>query len=298
MSKPIFALVMSVALVASAFAGEAEDRGRALLEQHQKAIVTVQLVIKQKMSFGGMGSQDDESRSEIIGTMISPEGLTVVSLTETDPSAMMSNFMPDEMSDNLKIESTIASVKLLLDDGKELESGVVLRDKDLDLAFVRPKTKPEAALPFVDLAQNGTAQVLDVYVALSRMGKVGNRAPGASLGHIHAVATKPRTLYFPDGGGAMGGTGSPALSLDGKVLGVIVMRTMAGGGGGSMFDMMGAERNISAVIMPAGDISEAASQAPPFGQEPKEETMVEEKKSEAAAACDGEATTKLAEPEQ
>jgi len=280
--KNFMALPLAFALCASAFAGESEDQGRALLEQHQKAIVTVQLVIKQKMSFGGMGSQDDESRAEITGTVISPEGLTVVSLSETDPSAMMSNFMPEEMGESFKMESSIASVKLLLDDGKELVSGVVLRDKDLDLAFVRPKEKPEAALPFIDLAQNTTAKVLDEFVALSRMGKVGNRAPGASLGHIHAVATKPRTLYFPDASG-LSGTGSPALTLDGKVLGVIVTRTMAGGGG-SIMDMMSASRSMASVIMPAADISEAASQAPPFGQEPKEE---------APAAED---TTKVADP--
>lgn len=293
MTKRFWAACLTAVLCIAVQAGEAEEKGRALLEQHKNAVVTVQLVIKQKMSFGGMGGEDSESRSEIIGTVISPEGLTVVSLSETDPGGMMSNFMPDEMGDSFKIDSSIAGVKILLDDGKELDAGVVLRDKDLDLAFVRPKAKPEVPLAYVDLAESGTAQVLDQYVSLARLGKVGNRAPGASLGHVHAISTKPRTFYFPEGGAFMGSTGSPAFTLDGKLIGVIVMRMIASSGGGGMFDMMGAARNMATVILPAGDIAEAASQAPPFGQEPKEETPPAETKDEAT-----DATTKVAEPEQ
>src|SRR2546422_4160959 len=37
------------------------------------------------------------------------------------------------------------------DDGTEIPAEIVLRDRDLDLAFIRPKTKPANPMPAVDL---------------------------------------------------------------------------------------------------------------------------------------------------
>src|SRR5205085_2392831 len=139
--------------------------------------------------------------------------------------------MPDD--GKFKMETTISDVKILLADGKDIAAGVVLRDKDLDLAFVRPKTKPEQALPFVDLKENGAPKVLDRVVTINRLGKVANRQASASLEHIEAVVTKPRTLYFPGSALTMTGTGSPAFLLDNKVIGVFVTRTIADKSGGS-----------------------------------------------------------------
>lgn len=246
-------------------AGEVEDAARGILEKQQKAVVTVQLVVKEKMSFPGEAGQDNESKMEVTGTVISPEGLTLVALSDTDRSSMFANFMPDEMSGQFKIESVVSDVKILLDEGKEIDAAVVLRDKDLDLAFVRPKAKPEAALAFVDLSQAGTAQVLDRVVTLNRLGKVGNRTASVSLEYIEAIVSKPRTFYFPGSAATMTGTGSPAFTLDGKALGVFVTRTIADKSGG-----MDMQRVHAVVVLPAADILEAAQQAPPFGQEPKE----------------------------
>lgn len=262
-----FIIAMAVLAAASipAWAGEDEDKARAIHAQHQQAVVTVQLVIKQKMSFAGMGNNDNESKTEITGTVISPEGLTVVALSETDPTAMFSNFMPDDMESGFKMESSVSDVKILLEDGKEIESGIVLRDKDLDLAFVRPKEKPESAMAFIDLADGGTAGLLDRVVTISRLGKVANRAAGVSFESIEAVVSKPRTFYFPSSAVTLTGTGSPAFTLDGKPLGIFVTRTISGKGGD--FDIRGSH---ASVILPAADILDGASQAPPFGSEPKE----------------------------
>lgn len=244
-----------------------EDKAREILNARQAAVVTVQLVVKEKMSGLGMGDQDNESKMEITGTIINPEGLTVVALSETDRSSMFSNFMSDEMSDHFKMESSISDVKILLQDGKELASGVVLRDKDLDLAFVRPKEKPAEALPYVDLTKMDTVRVMDKVVAINRLGKVANRTASASFEYIEAVATKPRLFYFPSRALTMTGSGCPAFTLDDNIVGIFVIRTIVDKSGG------GPEpgRTTASVILPAQDINEAASQAPPFGQEPKEE---------------------------
>lgn len=264
--RMMLAMAMSLATACTmCSAGEVEDAARGILEKQQNAVVTVQLVVKEKMSFPGEAGQDNESKMEVTGTVISPDGLTLVALSDTDRSSMFANFMPDEMSGQFKIESVVSDVKILLDAGKEIDAAVVLRDKDLDLAFVRPKAKPETPLAFVDLAQSGTAQVLDHVVTLNRLGKVANRTASVSIEYIEAIVTKPRTFYFPGSAATMSGTGSPAFTLDGKALGVFVTRTISDKSGG-----MDMQRVHAVVVLPAADILEAAQQAPPFGQEPQE----------------------------
>ena len=46
-------------------------------------------------------------------------------------------------------------MKILLDDGTEVPAEIVLRDKDLDLAFIRPKAKPASPMTSVDLTKSG-----------------------------------------------------------------------------------------------------------------------------------------------
>lgn len=263
--KKMTLAALAVMTCAAAWAGEDEDKARGILEAQQKAVVTVQLVVKEKMSGMGFGAQDNESKVEITGTTIDADGLTVVALSDTDRMAMMSNFMPDDMEGHFKVESSISDVKILQEDGSEIESGVVLRDKDLDLAFVRPKQKPATAMPFVDLKANAPTRLLDRVVTINRLGKVANRAASASLEYIEAVVAKPRTFYFPGRALTMTGTGCPAFALDGKIIGVFVTRSIADKSGD--FDPA---RSAAVVILPATDIAEGASQAPPFGQEPKE----------------------------
>ena len=40
------------------------------------------------------------------------------------------------------METEVNDIKILLEDGAEVPAEIVLRDKDLDLAFIRPKAKP------------------------------------------------------------------------------------------------------------------------------------------------------------
>lgn len=245
-----------------------EEQGRALLEKHRDAVVTVELVIKQQISFGGQ-SQDDESKSEANGTVIDSSGLTVLSLSETDPSSLFENMMSGMgQMGNMNMESTVTDAKILLRDGTEIESEIVLRDKDLDLAFVRPIDKPAEPMPYIDLEASGAPQILDQVVSISRLGRVANRAHAASLERITAIVEKPRKFYLPGTDPTQTGLGSPAFTADGQVVGIFLMRSIKSSGGGGLMGMMsGARDNLAAIILPAVDILEASAQAPPFEDE-------------------------------
>ena len=255
-----------LALAGRGSADPAGDQGRAALEKSKDAIVTIQVTVKQSFSMPGAPSEGRDSTVEVSGTVIEPSGLTVVALSSIDPAAMMTAMMEsmgggdEEMKFELKSE--IKDAKLLLHAGKEVPVEVVLRDKDLDLAFIRPKEKLEAPLPAVDFKNSAKVRILDEIIMIGRMGKVASRASAAEICRVTAVVEKPRTYYIPNSTGeGMTAFGSPVFDLEGKTVGVMAMRVMKGGAGGAM-NMMSAEQNFLGIIVPAEDVLESAEQAP------------------------------------
>lgn len=248
-------------------AADLAAQGREVFQKHQTAVITVQLVLKSKLSMPGMGNEGKESKVEVTGTVIDPSGLTVVSLFSTDPASglqgMLAGLGGDDEDAKFKLETELTDVKLLCHDGAELPAEVVLRDKDLDLAFVRPKAKPASPLPALDLANAGAAQVLDEVISINRLGKVAGRAYAASIKHIQAVVQRPRLFYVPGSEATVTGLGCPAFTPEGKVLGLFVMRMVKSGGGGgmAMFDV--SSRPMMPIIMPVESIRKTAQQAPP-----------------------------------
>ena len=252
----------------AAFAQSIEEKGRAILEKNQKAVVTVQLVAKIKFSVMGMGSQEEESKQEATGFVIDPTGLVVLTLSSTDPGSMFEPMMSAMGGENNKMETTLADIKVLLDDGKEMPGQVVLRDKDLDLAFVRTSQKPAEPMAYIDLAQSGDARLLDQVVALNRLGKVANRSNSVSLERIESIIRKPRMFYVPGNDPTHSGMGSPIFTADGKILGMLVVRAIQDESGGGFMEAMGMMKGMLGVVLPAADILEAAKQAP--AEVPKE----------------------------
>jgi Trypsin-like peptidase domain len=235
---------------------EIAEKGRAIYNQYQHAVVTVEIVLKSTYSASGQSSAPSENKLDATGTVVDPSGLTVLALSACDPGEMYQRLMAGQSK--YKLETEVNDVKMLLEDGTELPAEIVLRDKDLDLAFVRPKTKPAHPMSAVDLSQSAPAEVLDEVITLNRLNKAASRAYAASIGHVAAVIQKPRTFYIPDSASSAASLGSPAFLLDGKILGVFVMRTIRSGGG----DSYDRRQNVSSIILPASDILKAAKQAP------------------------------------
>jgi hypothetical protein len=121
----------------------------------------------------------------------------------------------------------------------------------------------------VDFGKSAPAQLLDEVITLNRLNSAAGRAYAASVERISAVVQKPRTFYIPDSTMTSTTLGSPAFSLDGKIVGLVVMRAVnAKGGGGRNY-----RENMTSIILPAEDILKGAKQAPEAksDQEKKEE---------------------------
>src|SRR5262249_47068456 len=143
-------------LFVQCLADDFADKGRTIFKKNQHSVVTVQIVVKSKFSMGGIGGQSNESRQDLTGTVVDPSGLTVLSLSATDPGQMVQSMMAGISDDDnkFKMETELSDLKILLEDGTEVPAEVVLRDKDKDLVFIRPKTKLTAPLTALDLTKS------------------------------------------------------------------------------------------------------------------------------------------------
>ncbi|NUM53032.1 MAG: trypsin-like peptidase domain-containing protein [Candidatus Hydrogenedentes bacterium] len=278
----------------ASLADDVADKGRAVLEKYKSSVVTVRIVIKMQMSMPNFPSREEEMKSEATGTIIDPSGLTVLSLNETDPSGMFENMM--EGREGFEVKSTVGDLKILQDDGTEIAAQVVLRDRDLDLAFIRPTEAPKQPLPAVDLAKAATPGLLDPVITINRLGRVAGREYAVSIERINAIVSRPRTFYVMGNDPTQTALGCPALTVDGDAVGLCVLRTVRGGDGGGMGMFGGGDDNMMAIIVPASDVLEVAKQAPAAGEEakelgaePKEEKSEEAPKEEAPAPDSGDA---------
>ncbi len=247
------------ALSATASADPVAEAGRQLLDTNKEAVVTVRLVVREQLTMQGRSGEATESTSEVTGTVISPDGVTVLSLSETDPGALF-NMMGMGM-EGVSIDSEVTDVQLIQLDGAETPAQLILRDQDFDLAFVRPTEQPESDWPYIDLDQDGSPELLDQAIMLNRLGRVAGRNHSAGVIRIESIVERPRQFYIPSRGETGASLGSPVFTLEGDIVGIMVLRAIRGTGGG-VSRMLRSGDTMTPIVLPAIDIREAVEQAP------------------------------------
>lgn len=227
---------------------------RKVFTEKQDSVVWLSAVAK--ISFSAEGGRDpinlpdQETKVEALGTLIDPAGLVVAALSQVDPARKFSGRELRRASGNIKLEAvaTLKEFKVIMPDGTEIPGEIVMKDTDLDLAFVRIKTTSKEAKGVVfhtiDLKNSAPGSVLDEVVTLSRMDEVLNRAPAVTRGQVSMVTKKPREFLCVSGGSQ----GCPTFLLDGKLLGITVIRSVR-------------NKSPAEVIIPAADVLEIAEQA-------------------------------------
>ena len=245
-------------LLAPPTCARADEQGsaaRAISAAAGDAIIAVRVTLKYRVVTEGEEAQEEEDTNEITGTIIDPSGLTVCALSEVDPSHRMK--MMGEQEENFKFEADVTGVQFVLSEGKEIPAKIVLRDTDLDLAFIRPTEAQPTPFKTIDLSQSASPQLMDQLVVLGRLSEAANRAPYVAMDRVTAVVTKPRTLYVAGISTWVAGLGIPAFTLDGKVVGITVLRSIPSATGSSA----GGASSMP-VLLPAADILTVAKQAP------------------------------------
>ena len=249
----LFAAVVALALSTGSAAAQsgASDSdaiaGRALVKRYADAIVGVELVVTVKMKTGDREQPPREQRIEVNGTVLTPGGLTVTSLAAVDPQVAFDAARAGQQ--NMRgvelVGVDFKEVKLRLADGKEVPARFVLKDADLDLAFMAPETAESGReYPHVKLDETAEGAVLNRYFFVLRAAKTLQRVPLVRATTIVGIVEKPRRLFIL----AEQGLAIPVFDPTGRVLGITLQHFANGQSGGI-------------VVLPAADIAEMAKQA-------------------------------------
>ncbi len=267
----LLALLLLLSAPAGLFAltdSEAKT-GRELVKLHADSIIGVEMVVTVKMTMGDRAMPPRENKIDVNGTVLAASGLTVTSLAAIDPRTQLEALRNMTGGQRLEISDTdYKEVKLRLADGTEVPARVVLKDADLDLAFIAPD--PEAAVKRefipVKLEEDAAGQVLDTYYVISRAPKALQRVPMVRPTLVLGIVEKPRRMFLA----ADQQMGCPLFDQKGRILGISVQNLNSG-------------RQSGLVVLPAADVLEITKQAlveaaKPPAPKPAVDTSAPEKK--------------------
>jgi hypothetical protein len=231
--------------------------GRKVFEQNRESIVKVTGVAQIRLSAAarpGMTMPEREDKVRADGTLVDDQGLVVLSLSAIDPSRLIDGREANSPAGPIKVEATavLKELEIIVGDGTEIPATLVFKDEDLDLAFVRPKADaPEARgakFDPVDLAAAAAAQVADYTVSVSRLDDPFNLESALMPGQLSAVIERPRPFFLATNVVR----GCPMFTLDGKVLGIGIVRLRKTEGGAA----------ASNALVPAAEVLKLVRQIP------------------------------------
>lgn len=249
-------------------------QAKKVFAEQQDSVVWISVVAKISLQAEGgkeaVNIPDREQKNETLGTFIDATGLAVTALSTIDPSRDYNGREVRTRDGTVKIEANVVlkEVRVTMPDGTEIPADIVMRDVDLDLAFLRIKSgaKEAKGVAFkpVDLKNAASVNVSDDVITISRNDEVLNRVASVARGQITSVTKKPREFLRATGASL----GCPTFTPDGKLVGLAVNRTVRG-------------KSSQTVLIPAADVLEIAEQAraakpvveekPKKTEEPKEE---------------------------
>ncbi|MBM3496687.1 MAG: trypsin-like peptidase domain-containing protein [Armatimonadetes bacterium] len=223
-----------------------------LVTRQAPAIVSIKAVLKTEVKFGGAG-QAQESRLNLTGVAVTPDGLIMISNTPFSPMRMMEMMgMPAEMNE-MGMKATPTSLKVVVGkEEKEYDAFLAATDTNLDLAFIQMEGLADRKLPFVDFGLGTTALVGQKVAQVNRLSRGYDYAPYFQTARVNGEIGKPRTAWMLEG--YISTFGLPVFSMTGEVVGVLttipsgvkeqggadglgfgmLMRIMGGGGGGAV----------------------------------------------------------------
>ena len=257
------AVLMCGLMATPAAAQSADDRAAArdIVAKRGDAIIRVLGTLKGRMSAGGRDNPMPDQAVQASGTVIDATGLTVVALSSIDPGNIISK-NPNFAAQKMTMTTELVDLKLRLADGSEVPAGIVLRDSDLDLLFVKPTAAPAAPMPAIDSA-SGALAPMDPVVLVQRFGEVTGWKTAAALGTVEVVVDKPRTFYQVAVVTTGNGVGAAVFDLKGQFAGLVTLRATEDSKANALTGLLGdALRTLGMIpsVLPASDIREVAKQ--------------------------------------
>ncbi len=242
--------VLAPSVSTAAAADASTNAGRELLLRQVDAVIGIEMVVTMKVKMGDREMPTRERRVEVNGTVLTPGGLTVASLAQVDPATEIEAMQMAQPGRQLELlGADFKEVKLRRANGTEVPARFVLKDADLDLAFIAPEGAAEGSgemteFAHVDLSADTEGAILDTFYSVTRAPKALQRVPVMQETAVVGIVEKPRRIYLMRDVSL----GSPVFDGEGKLLG-LALQHFAGG------------RRVGIVVLPAVDIAEVAKQA-------------------------------------
>lgn len=227
------------------FSDEIAEKGRKVYDTYAKAVVTIRASINVSIS-----ENEEESISQCTGMLIQPRGVAILALSSLDPSMLLD----PEIRKSVMIR--INYLKMLFKGDKEVDAEVLLQDKDRDVMVIRAKEELPEDVVVVSLSEGNISNVelLDPLVMFMQMGKVAKRAHSVSIVRVEGIVDQPFMFYTVDQGRALDVLSSPFFTLEGKFVGLGVVRMVEG-----WKDEV--ESNSMVIILPANQIISVVKEA-------------------------------------
>jgi S1-C subfamily serine protease len=189
-------IVVSGVVVSQAQSPNERDAARGVVKKQADAVVTVTATVKLRVNVGGRDQPRDQP-AQANATVLDSTGLAVTSLSTLVPDALYERGLTMQMPSGTKIEvsSEVSDMKIRTADGREVAARLVLKDDDLDLAFIRPTEAVSPAMPFVDAA-TVRPSLLDLLVLVQRTNESTGWATSTAFGTVQLIIDKPRTYYL------------------------------------------------------------------------------------------------------
>lgn len=243
----LLSLILLNGVFFQSWAKKPETTWRKLLNDHANCVTWVSVTVRLELSAGGRSIPPQEQKLEALGTIIAEDGLTVLSLNKVDPSA---NILSRLRTPGASVNVNYTEVMLLMQDGTEVPAKLLLKDVDLDLAFVLPiKERREEYKDVLfsqvpkKVSEENQPVILDEVVSIGKLKKTLYRQSTLRRGWVNAVIEKPRKYFVIENTAP----GTPVFDRNGNWLGVVVYKMVGG-------------RPSEIVTLPAADILEIAEQ--------------------------------------
>ncbi len=231
--KTIFlaAAVFSASILVNA--QSPEEQARALLEKYKPTLVVLTVKGTIVTTTNGDPLPQKEQQRRTLGMTVGDNGLIAVSNSAIDSAVGLAG-QKAQIGDKVVTINTakteFADIEISYGDGSVLHGKVVKQDVNADVAFVLPDAAEAKALKKtfvkVDLSQfAATAAAADQVVGLSRSSSVFGYMPTLNMGRITGVFKEDRTWFVNTAGNSQG---MPIFTLDGKPVGMTVVRVVDG----------------------------------------------------------------------
>ena len=241
-------VLLSFGSLAVAQSADERAAARGVVKKNGDAVVMVLATLKIRANVGGQ-EQTIDQQAQANGTILDASGLAVLSLSTLQPDDMMARSLSNRVQAGTRVDVTSepSGIRMHLSDGREIPAKLILRDQDLDLAFIRPVDPPSPPIAFID-APAAKVSLMDLLLIVQRTSETTGWLTTASFATVELVIDKPR-VYYQVASGVRSALGSPIFDTAGKFVGVMLVRNT------------GARASGAPAVLPADDIRDVAKQA-------------------------------------